>query len=142
MTSISVPDIIAHLKKAGHRITVARKEILTLLLSSDMPLSALEVYAKLQRKHLTTTKGTVYRELAFLSEQGILDEVQFTDGILRYEYGADGHRHHLICTGCKRIQNVEMAHDMDAVERRIKKQKRFTVTSHSLEFYGRCATCK
>ncbi len=138
MDSIS---ILTALKKNGHRITTARKAVVQALTAVQAPLGATELHAMLQKKGLETNKVTVYRELAFLEEKGIASAVTFKDGTKRYEIADADHHHHLICTSCKSVQDVEMAHDLDHVEKKIRKEKSFTVQSHSLEFYGLCGEC-
>jgi Fur family ferric uptake transcriptional regulator len=133
--------ILTALKKNGHRITTARKSIIEAMLTMQKPCSALEMHAVLSEKGLTTNKVTVYRELGFLEREGVVHDVTFNDGVKRYELASEAHRHHLICTECKAIQDVEMDHDLDGIERKIRKEKSFTVRSHSLEFYGLCARC-
>lgn len=135
--------IIGALQSNGHRITIARKAIVQALLSTNKPFSALEMHDRLVRQGCETNKVTVYRELGFLEEQGILQSVQFQDGVKRYEPALDsGHKHHLICTGCKNVQDVSMDHDdLESIEKQIATQKGFTIHSHSLEFYGLCSQC-
>lgn len=135
--------IIGALQSNGHRITIARKAIVQELLVSKKPFSALEMHDTLVQKGLETNKVTVYRELGFLEEQGILQSVQFQDGVKRYEPALDsGHKHHLICTECKNVQHVSMDHDdLEGIEQNIAKEKRFKIQSHSLEFYGLCSRC-
>lgn len=133
--------ILSALKQAGHRLTTARKALVRALLAAKTPLGATEMHAVLHKKGLATNKVTVYRELAFLEEQGVAHAVTFKDGTRRYEIAPDDHRHHLICTSCASVQDVAMDHDLDQVEQKIRTEKSFTVQSHSLEFYGLCGKC-
>lgn len=135
------PSILEALKQSGHRITTARKIIIEAAEKSVRPFSALDMYTILVKKGTQTNKVTAYRELQFLEKQGYIHGVQFKDGVKRYEIASDAHRHHLICTECKTIENIEMENDLDTFEKKIRKEKQFTVQSHSLEFYGLCAAC-
>ncbi len=134
-------SLVALLRRQGHRITKARDAICALMEGNDRPLAAADVHALLRKKHVKTDKVTVYRELQFLESQGILASVPFADGVTRYEAAALPHHHHLICTGCQRIEDIEVDHDFGRLERRIRTQKSFLVERHSLEFYGLCAKC-
>lgn len=133
--------IIGSLKAKGHRITKARIAIADLLMKHDAPVSAAEVHMLLKKQGLTTNTVTVYRELAFLESEGHLHGVKFNDGTKRYCLASTGHHHHLVCTGCDAVQDIEMDHDLDAIEKQICKEKAFRVQSHALEFYGLCAKC-
>lgn len=140
-TTLTPSAALEELRRRGHRITVAREAIVTLVLGSHEPVTAGDVQARLSKKGKETNKVTVYRELAFLEKEGIVGAVQFEDGVRRYTSQDGGHRHHLICTQCKTVSHVELPHDLDAVERRISKTTDFTIERHELEFYGRCGKC-
>lgn len=133
--------IIESLKAKGYRITKGRTAIVDALLQRDAPVSALELHALLKKKGLSVNTVTVYRELAVLEKEGHVHGEKFKDGTKRYCLESEGHHHHLICTGCDAVQDIEMDHDLDAIEKKIGKEKAFTVQSHALEFYGLCAEC-
>jgi len=61
----------------------------------------------LRKKHLETNKVTVYRILDFLFKNQIIERVEFGEGKYRYELKKN-HHHHLICTNCGRVQDVEI----------------------------------
>ncbi len=86
---------------------------------------------------------TVYRELEFLRQQGILVPVSFADGVQRYESAELEHHHHLICIQCNAIEDVHIEHgELDKAEKVIAKTTGFEVFQHSLEFYGHCRKCQ
>jgi Fe2+ or Zn2+ uptake regulation protein len=134
-------DVVAHLRTKGFRITRGRIALLRFALASKGPFSAPEIHKRFTKKGLQSNLVTIYRELQFLSDQGIVNELVFIDGVKRYELRAATHRHHLICTSCSAVQHVEMNHDLDAVEKKIAREKSFRVQRHALEFYGLCAKC-
>ena len=75
-------------------------------------------------------------------KEGFLRELQFDERSKRYEVASDEHKHHLICTGCKKVEDAVLDHDLDEVESRLKRQTTFKVERHSLEFYGLCERCQ
>lgn len=133
--------ILGKLKANGHKMTHARRAIVNLLLQQNAPVSALEVHAQLQKRKIDVSNVTVYRELAFLEAEGFLQGAMFNDGVKRYCQAEEGHHHHLICTKCETIQDMEMENDLDSIEKKIRKEKSFKVQSHVLEFYGLCSRC-
>lgn len=138
----SAEQAVEALKKAGFRITVARRAIVDVVLASAAPVSAQGVSAALRKRGVSANVTTVYRELEFLRERGICMSVTLQDGVRRYESAALGHHHHLVCLECDAIQDVELPHDeLHAAEKRIEKTHGFTVRQHALEFYGRCKNC-
>lgn len=135
--------LLAALRNKGFRLTKARIAVLESLLRHQKPIAALELHAVLSKTNMRVDKVTVYRELKFLSEQGIVHPVHLKDNIRRYELAPEsGHKHHFVCTTCKTVKNVEMTcSSLHAIEEQIQKKGRFTVSGHSLEFYGQCARC-
>lgn len=134
-------DVLDKLKARGHKMTHARRTIVHLLLRQDAPISASEVHAQLRKRKIEVSNVTVYRELAFLEAEGFLQGATFNDGVKRYCQAEEGRHHHLICTRCETIQDVKMDNDLDSIEKKIQKEKTFTVQSHMLEFYGICSHC-
>ncbi len=135
-------QIIGGLRTSGERMTVARREIIRAFTRSSSPLSALAILDVLKKKDIRADRTTVYRELKFLAKKNVLRAIQFDERNRRYELAPEEHRHHLICTNCKRIDDVVLSHDLDEVEQRVKDQKKFKVERHALEFYGVCEMCQ
>lgn len=131
---------ISILQGQGHRITNVRKTVVELLEKSRSPISADEIREAFKKRNVDVHKTTVYRELDFLRGQRIVQEVEFGDKKKRYEISGQ-HHHHLICVECKRVKDVDLQQDLDAVEKKIAKEKGFQITGHSLEFFGVCAKC-
>ncbi len=133
---------LTNLREAGHRLTKTRRAIVALLGSHPVPLSADEIRDSLADQKLTVNRTTVYRELAFLRDKGIIHEINFGDGKIRYKSCPEGHHHHIICTSCSRTDAVMMEKDLDLIERRIARATKFRITGHALEFFGVCAECR
>ena len=135
--------ILDELKSRGHRMTKVRKAVIDTLCKTKVPTPASDLIAQLKRRNLPVNKTTVYREIDFLLSERILREVDLLDGKKRYELLAENdHHHHMICTGCKSIQCIDMHHDLDALEGELLSKFDFKVTNHSLEFFGLCTKCR
>lgn len=135
-------QILSALRTAGERITVSRRAMIRMFVSANTPLTATDVLGSLSRSRVTVNKTTVYRELQFLREKGFIRALQFDERNKRYELVPSEHRHHLICTACKKIDDIVLDHDLDHVEQTLAKNKRFKVQRHALEFYGLCGECQ
>lgn len=133
--------ILARLKGQGRRHTKIRAHILDTLEKNHKPLSSPDLQKLLVHARISANKTTVYRELAFLKKQSIVREVQFGDGMKRYELLPDTHHHHLICLDCQTVEDMPLEKDLDAQEKAIAKNKNFKILTHSLEFYGICRNC-
>jgi Fur family ferric uptake transcriptional regulator len=135
-------SIITRLRDKGYRITPARKTMTETVLKMKKPFSALEMHALLQKRGFTINTVTVYRELQFLEKEGIIQGTKFQDGTKRFCLASNGHHHHLICTNCNDVADVDMpCTNLHAMEKQLAKKSNFTIKSHSLEFYGLCARC-
>jgi len=120
--------------------TPARLAISEFFINSKTPVDAEQVIAYLRSKKLETNKVTVYRILDFLFKNQVIDKVEFGEGKYRYELKKN-HHHHLVCTNCGKIQDVEV-NMVEKLESEIQKNKQFKVQSHSLEFFGLCKNCQ
>jgi len=131
--------ILEQLKLHGQRLTDARQAMIRLFVKHAMPLSADQVHAKLAGT--TVNRTTVYRELAFLETQGVIRKVELGDRISRYEIVDESHHHHVVCTNCKRVEDVEADADFETQEQKLAQKTGFSITGHSLEFFGVCPAC-
>lgn len=147
---------ISYLRVKGFKITVVRTAILELLHNKTTPISAYDILFALKQTqlepneqsslisnvHRIPNKTTIYRELDFLLEQGIIREVDFGEGSKRYELRSENHHHHLICLNCKKIEDIDLDQDLTKEEKKIEQQKNFKIVNHSLEFFGLCLNCQ
>jgi len=53
----------------------------------------------------------------------------------------EDHHHHLICLECDKVEDVELANDLNEIEKRILQKNGFKIINHTLEFYGLCKQC-
>lgn len=134
-------DQLSELRKSGFRLTKARRTLFGVLKSEPRPMTVPELVALMKRRGASADKTTVYRELAFLLERGLVQAIQFGDRLKRYELRG-GHHHHLVCTSCGLVVDVALKGDLDAVEKKLAKRSGFRIDDHSLEFFGLCADCR
>ena len=88
--------------------------------------------------------ATVYRSMHLLREMGMVQRFDFGDGVARFELvrGTHGdHHHHIICTECARVLEVEQCFPK-RLEEEIAASKGFKGISHKLEFFGVCPSCQ
>ncbi len=123
-------------------MTKVRLALLDLFMSERSPLSVDEVQNKLKRKKLSANPSTLYREFEFLLAENFLSEVILDGPKRRFEWSHKEHHHHLFCTKCQSIEEVEMENELAALQLSIQKKKGFKISSHTLEFFGLCKNCK
>lgn len=135
-------DILKNIQSKGYRYSLVREVVLDSIMRSKNPFSYFDLHKILIKRKISANKATVYRELAFLTKQKVICEVQFKDGIKYYESMEDDHHHHIVCNECETIDHVELKRDLGVEEKAIAKNNKFKVLTHSLAFYGLCQKCQ
>ncbi len=129
------------LEKHNLKHTGARSAILSIILKSKKPLDVQTIAGLLKKLGLDSDQTTVYRTLQTFVENGILKRVEFREGKFRYELSSLPHHHHLVCTNCGKIEDVEHC-GMEEVEKTLQKKTSFKVVEHHAEFFGLCKNCQ
>jgi len=138
---LNLQDITENLRVGGYRITPIRARILEIFTKSKSPISATDLINDFKSLNVAVNKTTIYRELEFLLNKQLLNEVEFGEGKKRYELN-NGHHHHLVCLNCRKVEDVDLKTDLSAEEEIIEKATGFKIKSHSLEFFGLCKNCQ
>ena len=115
--------------------------MLEIFTRNPTPLTTRDIILKLKQNHLNPNKTTVYREIEFLNNLGLITGVDFGEGKKRYELTRK-HHHHIICIKCKTIKDISLEKDLGLDSSKIIKTTGFKPISHSLEFFGLCKNCQ
>ena len=83
--------------------------------------------------------SSVFRAVATLEREGLIDRIDLGDGQARYEL-REHHHEHIRCDNCGRIEVVTGCL-LDDVAGVVQKQTGFKVTSHNLVLGGLCREC-
>lgn len=141
MQVICINKIIMDIKILGLKNTKARGRIIELIKGSISPVDATTTMRTLRAKGISVDQATIYRALNLFVEKGLLKEIYFNDGVVRYELAEKPEHHHAVCIKCSRVEDITDC-SVDKIEKQIGRKKGFTVLSHSLEFFGYCKNCK
>ncbi|GEM_PF-301164 len=133
-------EIVKKIQSSGGRLTQIKKGIIGVLSEKHCLLSKKDLIAKLKAKKIQPDRSTLYRELQFLSSNGVIIKNTIS-GIDYYEIPTE-HHHHLVCLKCHRIDKVAIGNQLEKQEKQIAKQNNFYIINHSLEFYGHCPACR
>jgi len=135
-------EILATLSSQGCRMTRLRKALIGVFAGNGLPMSAEELMELLHGSGTPVNRTTVYREIAFLKDKGIILEIQFLhERVKRYELASLGHHHHLVCLRCNKVEDIVLENDLAEQEKSILRSRGFKVTNHMLEFHGICRGC-
>ena len=130
---------------SGVRTTRARRLVIEELVKIDGPRTAEEIH-KLLRSAIPIS--SLYRTLAVLSSNGVLDRFHDGSGNARYELAEwlTGHHHHITCSKCGATQDFGFSPETENEIRRIADQAGatadFEVTGHRLDLEGKCRRCR
>jgi len=58
-----------------------------------------------------------------------------------YELNRQEHKHHLICSGCRKMFTVDEC-PLEDYEKSLSNKLDFDITGHKLEIFGYCKECK
>ncbi|MCA0292534.1 MAG: transcriptional repressor [Actinobacteria bacterium] len=122
------------------RVTRQQQAITAALQGRDAFRSAQELHAQLRSGGATIGLATVYRTLQALADKGLIDMLRTEGGESLYRACSRGHHHHLVCRTCGRTVEVE-ADDAERWAIRTATAYGFTDVEHTLEIFGRCASC-
>lgn len=126
----------------GLRRTSQRRQIVEVFLATERHLSAQELFEIVRKKHANIGSATVARTLKLITESGLCREVEFGDGIKRYEHNY-GHQHHdhLICIECRRFVEI-YSPALERLQADLVRQHGFEAKFHRLEIFGICEKCR
>ena len=89
------------------RNTIQKELVLKTVYELKRHLTADEVYEFIQKEHPTIGKGTVYRNLAILVQEGAVRKVEIPDGPDRFDFTLENH-YHVRCVQCGNVYDVDM----------------------------------
>ena len=133
-------EIIKKLTEHEYRLTPQRVMIVSAIENSDGHISAEEIYAQVAAKYPQVNVSTVYRTLELLKQLGLVTETDFGEGRVRYHPAGKGHHHHLVCTGCGTVIDLDESL-LSSLEGRLLKEYKFSADLKHLAIRGRCARC-
>ena len=136
------PDLPGLLARKGVRATPQRLEVLAELSREQDDVTAQELWRRLrERSGSQVGLATVYRTLALLHEQGVIDSLSHHGTEHCYRLCADTHHHHLLCSSCHRVIEVDECGLGDWLDE-VSARHGFVATDHRVEIVGLCAACR
>ncbi len=130
-------------RDAGQRYTRQRRRLVDLLAAAGRPVSLPQIL----RDGRELKQSSVYRNLADLEQAGVVRRVASDDEYGRYELAEEltGHHHHLICSSCGRMSDVDLPQgvekQLDVALDRLARKAGFASVVHRLDLVGLCRDC-
>ncbi|MEO0988922.1 MAG: Fur family transcriptional regulator [Cyanobacteria bacterium J06639_14] len=129
----SLEDALERCQSLGMRLSRQRRYILELLWDAKEHLSAREIYDRLNRNGCDIGHTSVYQNLEALSEQGIIECVERSDGRL-YGHTSDIHSH-VNCLDTQQIIDVHVKLP-EALIQEVEAKTGIKITDYRIDFYG------
>jgi Fur family peroxide stress response transcriptional regulator len=117
-----------------------REAILRVLRDTQAHPTADWIYEEVKREIPNISKGTVYRNLQVLREDGAITELNLGGTVSRFEAKQDRH-YHFRCEHCGRVLDVGEPVNNE-LDRRVAERTGHKVSHHQLEFRGLCRDCR
>lgn len=98
------------------------------------------VYMNIRKEFPNISLGTVYRNLALLSDIGEILKLSTGAGGDRFDANTSPH-YHFICSQCHDVIDLEMS-SIDKIDKIAGENFNGEVEGHTVYFYGKCEKCK
>ena len=132
----SLDDAIERCQSLGMRLSRQRRYILELLWQQQEHLSARDSYDQLNRQGREIGHTSVYQNLEALSEQGIIECVERSDGRL-YGHASASHSH-VICTETQKIMDIHISLPPEFLAE-VEAKTGMNITDYRIDFFGKKA---
>lgn len=128
------------LRAAGLRVTSARAAILAAVRTGNHIDTGMIARAVREKVGHVTIQA-VYEALNALTEAGLVRRIQPAGGPTRYELQAWDNHHHIVCSDCGAVADVEIATGpAPCLEPAFRSG--YTIDGAEVTFWGRCARCR
>ncbi|HPR34671.1 MAG TPA: transcriptional repressor [Anaerolineaceae bacterium] len=121
------------------RNTHQRQLVLDAVKARHDHLSADQIYLDVRALDPKISRGTVYRNLSVLVQQGEVLQVKLPH-MDRFEWHAERH-YHLICQECGAVCDAPLPYD-DQLDEKVAKETGFIINRHRIVFEGLCTECQ
>jgi len=130
------------LKEKGLLYSRQREQILKTFMKARSHLTVDDLYNAIRKKNHRIGLATVYRTMRVICDCGLAMEVDFGDGIRRFEHKyRHQHHHHLVCIKCGRVIEVTSGR-IESLQKKLAKQHNFAPTRDTMKIFGLCSKCQ
>lgn len=127
-------------RNKGFKVTVKRLAICKYIISREDHPSADQIYQALKIDNPTISLGTIYKTLHLLIDLGLIQELGFNEGSIRYDPDMDIHVN-IVCTKCGKIHDYK-PEDIEIKWYNIIAKLDFKPLDQRIDIYYECADCK
>lgn len=99
-----------------------------------------DLWHTLRQQEPQMGRATVYRAIEMVVQIGLLDRIEFADGTHHYRVYGGAHHHHLTCTQCRQVVEIDLCLPEEQLLA-LGQQTGFAIEGHALALFGQCAHC-
>jgi len=137
---LDTQKIINFFREKGLKVTSQRLAIYKFILSRKDHPTAEQIYQELRNEYPTISLGTIYKNLNLLKDLGLIQELGFKEGSVRYDPDMEIHVN-MVCSNCGKIsdyktENVEKLWNTLILDLGIKP------IGQRIDIYYECDDCK
>jgi Fur family ferric uptake transcriptional regulator len=141
---ITRPELMKKLLQRGVRITAQRRLLIGIIQDSPRHLDAAALLRVAKLKDASIDRATVYRTIALLKNQGLIDELDLMhlEGEKHYYEAKTNRDHcHMACLECGAIMEYASS-SFERLKRDIAERSGFEIRVVRLEVGGLCRRCR
>jgi len=132
--------MINFFRKKGLKVTSQRLAICAFILSRKDHPSAEQIYQELRTEYPTISLGTIYKNLNLLKDLGLIQELSFKEGSVRYDPDMELHVN-MVCSKCGKISDYK-AENVEKLWSTLISDLKINPKGQRIDIYYECGDCK
>lgn len=124
----------------GGKRSRSRAEVIEAFFRAETHVTIDELARAVRKRNRSVGVATVYRTVKLLARLDYAKELDFGDGLKRYESNLVGHHDHLVCRECGEVSEFKEPR-IETLQEQVAKRHGFFPTMHRLDIYGFCRKC-
>src|SRR4051794_19739594 len=135
----TAPELTRIFREQGLRVTPQREAIFGLLQGDQSHPTVEALYDRARVEMPAISRKTVYQTVYDLETLGEVHVLDLGTGSVRVDPNVEDEHHHLVCTACGRVRDLDVEFTGLDVPSRYRRD--FAVDSVQVIFRGRCDNC-
>ena len=133
---------LERMRTESGRSGTARREVVEFLGRQDCCMSALEIHDGIRAAGARVGIASVYRVLDGLDRGGLVQRIDFGDGVARFEPARGSeHHHHFVCDDCGKVEPFE-DQALEVAIAGVAGGRGYEVAAHDVVLRGACGDCR
>jgi Fur family ferric uptake transcriptional regulator len=132
--------IDAEIAAIGGKKSKSRSQVMKAFFRAGTHVTVEELTHAVRKRNRSVGYATVYRTVKLLARLDYVKELDFGDGLKRYESNLVAHHDHLVCRECGMVFEFKEP-KIETLQEQVAKKHGFRATMHRLDIYGYCRKC-